>query len=466
MSTAKHWLKLWFGFQHSVDRKTYLLSGVGLMLVRCIGDALILIMNGANLSLVLFNPLIYLAPSMGSRGAIIQELLPDQVSTGDPGWPLITLALWALPFLWIGLSMSLRRARDAGMSAWVGLSFLIPVFNLLAIAAFSALPSRPANTEATERTFKEMSILRSAMEAIALSAGFGMIVMVISVFLLGEYGLMLFVGGPVVMGTIAGWRVNRHQYRGFVAALIVSLVGCLLCCGMLIIFALEGIVCLMMVSPLVFALSTFGAFFGTLLARGVGPSGHGVTTMAFVLPILGGTDAAMDVPLPVYEMTSEITVDVPPEEVWPNVVGFSDLPPPEDWLMNTGIACPLRATIEGEGVGAVRYCEFTTGPFVEPITAWEPPHRLAFNVIDQPEPMHEWSPYEEVYAPHLHDTMLSQRGQFELIEQDGKTLLRGTTWYTLDLAPGGYWRLWSDFVVHRIHMRVLKHVKDLSENPA
>jgi hypothetical protein len=116
-------------------------------------------------------------------------------------------------------------------------------------------------------------------------------------------------------------------------------------------------------------------------------------------------------------------------------------------------------------VGAVRYCEFTTGPFVEPITVWDPPNRLAFNVIEQPEPMHEWSPYEEVYAPHLHDTMLSQRGQFELIEKDGQTLLRGTTWYTLDLAPGSYWRLWSDFVVHRIHMRVLQHVKDLSETP-
>ena len=126
----------------------------------------------------------------------------------------------------------------------------------------------------------------------------------------------------------------------------------------------------------------------------------------------------------------------------------------------------MQARIEGEGVGAVRHCEFTTGAFVEPVTIWDPPHLLAFNVIDQPEPMHEWSPYEEVYAPHLEDTMLSQKGQFELIKTETGTLLRGTTWYTLDLAPGAYWRLWSDFVVHRIHMRVLKHVKRLSEDTA
>jgi uncharacterized membrane protein YhaH (DUF805 family) len=466
MSTIQYWFKLWFGFQAPIDRRVYLLSGLGLMVARCVGDLLILLSNGATLSWTLLNPSLYLAPSMASRGAIIHQLIPDQIDAADPGWPLITMAMWALPFLWIGVSMSLRRARDAGMSAWLGLSFFIPVFNLLAIAAFCALPSRPKKQDASPSSAEGMGILRSAMEAVALAAGFGVLVMLISVFLLGEYGLMLFVGGPVVMGTIAGWRVNQHHYRGFTPALIVSVVACALCSGMLLVFALEGIVCLMMVSPLAVALTVFGAIFGTLLAKGSGPSGNSVTAMAFVLPIIGGTDLAMDVPLPVYEMTSEITVNAPPEAVWPNVVGFSDLPPPQDWLMNTGIACPLRATIKGEGVGAVRYCEFTTGPFVEPITVWDPPNRLAFNVIEQPEPMHEWSPYEEVYAPHLHDTMLSQRGQFELIEKDGQTLLRGTTWYTLDLAPGSYWRLWSDFVVHRIHMRVLKHVKDLSETPA
>ena len=187
--------------------------------------------------------------------------------------------------------------------------------------------------------------------------------------------------------------------------------------------------------------------------------------MAIMLPIIGTTDAAFEPEPRVFEMTSEIVVDAPPSEVWPNVIGFSELPEPSDWLLKTGIACPVRARIEGEGVGAVRYCEFTTGPFVEPVTVWDPPHRLGFNVVEQPQPLAEWSPYDEVYSPHLNDTMLSQRGQFELIETDsGGTLLRGTTWYTLDLAPSSYWRLWSDMVVHRIHMRVLAHVKQLSES--
>jgi hypothetical protein len=30
--------------------------------------------------------------------------------------------------------------------------------------------------------------------------------------------------------------------------------------------------------------------------------------------------------------------------------------------------------------------------------------------------------------------------------------------------PAGYWRRWSDAVVHRIHLRVLRHIKRLAES--
>ena len=169
--------------------------------------------------------------------------------------------------------------------------------------------------------------------------------------------------------------------------------------------------------------------------------------------------------LGVYSVVSSIVIDAPPEEIWPNVTGFSELPPPKDWLMKTGVACPLRARIEGSGVGAVRYCEFTTGSFVEPVTVWEPPHRLGFDVVKQPPSMEEWSLWQTVHAPHVVGTMVSKRGEFELIPLDSrKTELKGTTWYTLDLAPSLYWKLYSDAIVHRIHNRVLGHIKELSES--
>jgi hypothetical protein len=146
------------------------------------------------------------------------------------------------------------------------------------------------------------------------------------------------------------------------------------------------------------------------------------------------------------------------------VVNFGELDPPSEWFFHTGIAYPVRARLSGRGVGAVRYCEFSTGPFVEPITTWDEPRLLAFDVRSQPHAMKEWSPYKYVHAPHLDNSLRSKKGQFLMTElPGGKTRLEGTTWYELEMYPSLYWAIWSDASIHAIHMRVLEHVKRRAE---
>ena len=159
------------------------------------------------------------------------------------------------------------------------------------------------------------------------------------------------------------------------------------------------------------------------------------------------------------EVTTVMEVDAPPEIVWNHVVSFAELPPPSRFVFDLGVAHPVRARIEGSGVGAVRHCEFSTGAFVEPITHWEPGRRLAFDVAEQPPPMTEWSFYEHVHAPHLDDFLRCQRGEFRLSElPGGRTRLEGTTWYELEMGPTAYWKLWADGLIHAIHARVLEHI--------
>ena len=124
----------------------------------------------------------------------------------------------------------------------------------------------------------------------------------------------------------------------------------------------------------------------------------------------------------------------------------------------------MRATISGRGVGAFRHCEFSTGPFVEPITTWDEPRRLAFDVVEQPHPMHELSPYRTLHPPHLDGFFRSRQGQFLLTPlPDGRTRLEGTTWYTQKLWPASYWQRWTDYLVHTIHRRVLNHIQAEAE---
>ena len=78
--------------------------------------------------------------------------------------------------------------------------------------------------------------------------------------------------------------------------------------------------------------------------------------------------------------------------------------------------------------------------------------------------MREWNPFSDIHPPHLDGFLVSRRGQFLLGAAGGRTRLEGTTWYHHGLWPAGYWRLWSDAILHRIHARVLGHVKDLAES--
>src|ERR1700687_6309953 len=59
---------------------------------------------------------------------------------------LATLLLLSIPFLWVGVSMSVRRLRDAGQPVWLVVLFFIPVINVLFFLALAALPpqERPA----------------------------------------------------------------------------------------------------------------------------------------------------------------------------------------------------------------------------------------------------------------------------------------------------------------------------------
>ncbi len=163
-------------------------------------------------------------------------------------------------------------------------------------------------------------------------------------------------------------------------------------------------------------------------------------------------------------MTTSIVVNAPPEVVWRRVVDFPEIADPPGLLFRAGVAYPIRSDIAGFGVGASRQCVLSTGVIKETVTAWDPPRLLRFRVDSTPPAMHELSPWAHIDPPHLHGFYESRQGEFLLTAlPGGRTLVAGTSWYSHGLQPAQYWRLWSDYVVHGVHRRVLEHIKALAE---
>ena len=275
---------------------------------------------------------------------------------------------------------------------------------------------------------------------------------------LESYGVWLFVATPFVMGMATGFVFNRLRPTASPDETMRLVIKVVAAAGIMsVLAAIEGAICVVMALPVAIVVALMGGAAG----RGLSRAGSGNAPVAFMLiavPITAFVEPGSG--RRVHEVESAVVIDASPAEVWPHVVSFSDIPEPQDWLFRSGIAYPLRARIEGSGVGAVRYCEFSTGAFVEPITRWEPERRLSFDVVQSPVPMRELSPYANLSPRHLHGYLRSKHGEFRFVDLgDGRTRLEGTTWYEIEMAPEWYWGLWSDYLIHRIHLRVLEHIK-------
>lgn len=438
-----------FSLHGRVDRRTYLVTGLGLMIGKYIIDATVIWLAAH----VVWTPWDYMVPLLSVKTALIVEI-PTSLAFG--------LLIWTLPFVWIGVSMMMRRAVDAGRSpAWCA-TFFVPFLNYATMLWLATLPSVPV-TEATLRAEHERAAerYRSAIVGAAGALVIGVAGIFVSVFALKTYGMSLFIVTPFLQGVVVGWAFNRNAIKpdgqtAGVVVLSVMLVG-----GVIALFALEGLICIAMAFPLALIVAILGGIVGRQVAI-LGGNGTGLAAVLFVLPV-GAVVDRVSARAPIYEAVTAVEVRAPPQTVWKHVVQFDEIEGRPEWYFRAGVAYPIKATIAGKGVGAIRRCEFSTGAFVEPITAWDEPSRLAFDVIAQPRPMRELSIYTKVYAPHLDGYFRSSRGEFRLIPTAEGTRLEGHTWYSVDIHPQGYWRALSEVLLHRIHQRVLDQVKREAE---
>jgi uncharacterized membrane protein YhaH (DUF805 family) len=400
----------------------------------------------------------------------------DAVRITQVGGPdarfLATMVALSLPFIWVGIAFTVKRLRGADWPPALVLLFFAPFVNLLFFLLLCVVPER--SPEQRQDSFSRNSqptrfLPESAIGSAALSllitvpAGFG--VGWLETHYLIQYGWGLFVAIPFTMGFVAAWIYElRRPQTAFgdvvVAVLSVSLLGV----GLFAVAA-EGLICLLMAMPLALPLAAFGGALAHALRKGwrkQAPAMMGA--LILFAPGVQWIEHAVAARPPVYEVRTAIDVQAPPEVVWKQVVAFTEIPAPTELMFRAGIAYPIRAEMLGSGPGAERHCVFSTGSFVEPIQIWDAPRLLKFSVKSNPPPLEELSPFGHIEPPHLHGYLLSEGGQFLLTPlPGGGTRLEGTTWYQHGLWPAAYWHLWSDAVIHRIHLRVLRHIREEAE---
>ncbi|HYM12814.1 MAG TPA: hypothetical protein VEU62_18900 [Bryobacterales bacterium] len=398
-------------------------------------------------------------------------LLPEQ----DAKF-LATMLVVALPFVWVGVVLTLRRLRGAGLPVWLVGAFFLPVLNLAFFLILSLIPSQGDRAIETQqpqgwRDFLDKVIpehaIGSAAMAQLLTVPVALAAVAVGASGLGVYGWGLFVALPFWVGLASVLLYGHRRPRSFGGCMLVSALSMVLLGAALIALAFEGVICLAMAFPIGLTLACIGGSIGYIIQNRPWAKAQAPSMMLVLLlmaPAFMGAEYVSAERPPALEVRTAIDIQASPNEVWRRLISFPRLPEPQDWLFRLGVAYPMQASIQGQGVGAVRECLFSTGTFVERIDAWEENKRLQFSITSQPLVMRELSPYREIHPRHLDGYLQPQQAEFVLMPlPGGGTRLEGVSRYSNNMWPAGYWQLWSDQIVHRVHRRVFEHIKRLAE---
>jgi len=269
----------------------------------------------------------------------------------------------------------------------------------------------------------------------------------VGVLILAEFILV-----PLMMGFVSGVLWRRQPARAG-RLFLWSLINTGIALGLSALMMGEGVICLLIVSPLLLG----GIFGGTLIGwhvfRHSNRLGMSVAPTLLLLILLDALSPHSHQAV----VSDTLLIRARPEEVWRYVVEVPPIPRNSGfWLFRLGLPRPVRTTATGHRAGEERRCVFEGDlVFRERIVELEPGKKLTFDVVRQPE-------HPEIMG-HLDVT----RGQLLLRDNgDGTTTLTGHTWYRLHVYPAWYYELWADSIGRNVHFSVMGHIKTLAERDA
>lgn len=284
----------------------------------------------------------------------------------------------------------------------------------------------------------------------------------VSAFVFRAYGWGLFVLTPFVVGFTTAFIANRQELQSMKATNGLVLLSAALGCFGLILFALEGLICLLLASPLAAVFAIAGGALGRRAAR-TRKDPMGPVYCVALLPAMFAVDAMY--PPTITMMTNEsILIEASASKVWQAVTSDQPIREPATLVGQLGLAYPERSHFSGTGVGAIRTGYFSTGEARERIIQWEEGRFLGFMVLNQPPTMKEMSPYRHVHAPHVDGYFETGETQFELSPiGDDQTRLTIRAAHRLRIDPVVYWEPIARWAASSNTRRVLRDMKFKAE---
>lgn len=191
------------------------------------------------------------------------------------------------------------------------------------------------------------------------------------------------VGVPVAAGMLVGFIGSRSRVAGMAGSSALSMLAIGLYVFAAGAFLREGMICIVMATPLFLVLAFVGAVIGHWTDSRGGTGGPKLLSVAMVLPYVLAPIEGQLPPSPVTQVvTSSIYVEASPPVIWHHINFPLDIQPTEmrgSFSYLIGVPYPLDARTLEPRVGGRRELRWERGiRFKEKITAYEPGVHIAW----------------------------------------------------------------------------------------
>lgn len=252
----------------------------------------------------------------------------------------------------------------------------------------------------------------------------------------------------------AWWRLAGAPFLAVLCFLIAAL-----------LFQLEGLVCVLIISPLFLFEAWLGAFIYARIADPLPQQRNKVLVVAAfaLLPFVAGPlENYLNSPDSFRRVENVVEINAPAAVVWQHIIRVApiraaDLGP--SLIDDIGFPRPVEATLSHEGVGGVRHATFERGvEFIETVDDWQPLRRLSFSIVPNTATIPPTTFDEHVIVGGRFFDVL--RGTYELPPAGpGRTRLVLHSRQRLSTHLNWYAGLWTGLVMSEIQQRILAVLK-------
>ena len=239
----------------------------------------------------------------------------------------------------------------------------------------------------------------------------------------------------------------------------------LLLSSVLLIFALEIIICIILALPIFLPLSTAGGVLAVWAFRRLQAGQVQLhLTLVLLLPyFVTAIENQFPNPVSLRTVENQIVINAPAEVVWQQITSVPAIQPEEhhpSLFHLIGVPKPVQAMLPAEQVGAVRRSAYEGDLyFAEVVTALQPGHSYRFTIDLDPQRPPVW-PWSEIDGRYF--ALLDGRYRIEPLSEN-QVILHLSSRHQLATKLNGYGGIWTDLILADIQQYILTVVKGRSE---